>query len=219
MDTNVDVWKESNLSMPLPQEASEAVKDKLVRLGITAQWIKPYLYEASRSKDGVVKYDVSAVGINEIATRLGISIVSIETIEETVKHIVLRATAVNPQGVQAYGVAMQEKSGRYYLPMVYSKAQRNARKQLIPMAIMQLAVTELFGGNAQYDAEGVQDGSARDELEKRIAKGHEKFREQQARIDTLEGYIKSHDMPLPEDYPDPGEEAATEGATEDDIPI
>lgn len=100
--------------------------------------IDKYLY--SYKTNGQTVRDLNNEGINRLALACGVSIEDVEIAEETDEYFTVKAVAVNPDGMKHFGLAREYKKNQQGYPNTYalanatSKAQRNAKKGLLPMA-------------------------------------------------------------------------------------
>ena len=103
-----------------------------------AEQIEKYIYTFKQGKKEVS--DLNVDGINRLAIAVGVSIEDVEILNEDDTQITVKATAINPDGIKHQGIARESKFTQYGQPNVYalanatSKAQRNAKKGLLPMA-------------------------------------------------------------------------------------
>ena len=103
-----------------------------------------YLY--SFKQGGKEVSDLNVDGINRLAVACGVSIDDVTIMDEDESHITVKAVAVNPDGIQHHGIARESKfnangyANPYALANATSKAQRNAKKGLIPMAEVRDAI-------------------------------------------------------------------------------
>ena len=106
--------------------------------------IDKYLY--SFKQGGKEVSDLNVDGINRLAVACGVSIDDVTIIDEDESHITVKAVAVNPDGLKHHGIARECKFNTKGYPNPYalanatSKAQRNAKKGLIPIAEVRDAI-------------------------------------------------------------------------------
>ena len=116
---------------------------------VQAGQIDKYLYSFKQGDKEVC--DLNVDGINRLAIAVGVSIAEVRIIEEDEAQITVQAIAVNPDGLKHHGIARESKftQGGYPNPHALanatSKAQRNAKKGLLPMAEVREAI--LMGGH------------------------------------------------------------------------
>lgn len=100
--------------------------------------VDKYLYSFKQGGKDVC--DLNVAGINRLAIAVGVSIEDVEIIEEDETQITVRAIAINADGIKHHGIVRESKftpSGYpnpHALANATSKAQRNAKKGLLPMA-------------------------------------------------------------------------------------
>ena len=103
-----------------------------------AEQIEKYIYSFKQGKKEVS--DLNVDGINRLAIAVGVSIEEVEILDEDETQITVKAIAVNPDGIKHQGIARESKFNPYGQTNLYalanatSKAQRNAKKGLLPMA-------------------------------------------------------------------------------------
>ena len=103
-----------------------------------------YLY--SFKQGGKEICDLNTSGINSLAIAQGVSIDGVIILDEDDTQITVQAVAINHDGLKHYGIAREFKtSGNGYpnphaLTNATSKAQRNAKKGLLPMAEVREAI-------------------------------------------------------------------------------
>ena len=103
-----------------------------------------YLY--SFKQGGKEICDLNTSGVNSLAIAQGVSIDSVIILEEDDKQITVQAVAINHAGLKHHGIAREFKTnGNGYpnphaLTNATSKAQRNAKKGLLPMAEVREAI-------------------------------------------------------------------------------
>ena len=112
-------------------------REKLAEMMSSGE-INKYLYSFKQGKKEVT--DLNVDGINQLAISLGVSIEDVTIIGEDETQFTVKAIAVNADGVRHHGIARESKfnSNGYPNPHALanatSKAQRNAKKGLLPMA-------------------------------------------------------------------------------------
>ena len=103
-----------------------------------------YLY--SFKQGGKEICDLNTSGINSLAIAQGVSIDGVIILEEDDTQITVQAVAINHDGLKHFGIAREFKTnGNGYpnphaLTNATSKAQRNAKKGLLPMAEVREAI-------------------------------------------------------------------------------
>ena len=103
-----------------------------------------YLYSFKQGNKEIC--DLNTSGINSLAIAQGVSIDSVIILEEDNTQITIQAIAINHDGLKHYGIAREFKTtGNGYpnphaLSNATSKAQRNAKKGLLPMAEVREAI-------------------------------------------------------------------------------
>lgn len=108
--------------------------------------IDKYLY--TFKQNGADVTDLSNDGINRLALSTGVSIRSCDIISEDEETITVQAVAVNADGLEHHGLVRENKRDRngrpnpFALQNAASKAQRNAKKGLLPMAEVRHAVKQ-----------------------------------------------------------------------------
>lgn len=113
---------------------------------VKAGEIDKYLYSYRVGNDEVS--DLNIDGVNRLARACGVSVLDVEIIDETETEITVKAIAVNPDGLQHIGLVRESKVNRggypnnYALQTATAKAQRNAKKGLLPMAEVRDAVKQ-----------------------------------------------------------------------------
>ena len=151
---------------------------QLAVAGITAETLKKYLYTFNSRGEEVV--DVTGDGINHIAQCAGVSSEDVEILHDDDVSITVKATAVNQNGVKHIGIIREDKFNKsgypnpFALQNAVSKAQRNAKKGLLPMTYIRDLIKEATGGM-----------QTRDELEGRLESAKDHYRNQQAEIERL----------------------------------
>ena len=121
-----------------------AISDVFSDMAIASR-LKLYTYSFKQG-DRVV-HDLSIDGVNKIATACGVSIESVEIVDETDEHITVSATAIDRNGTTDVAIVREPKLNRYGKPNPYAlnaasaKAKRNARKSLIPLAEARAIIT------------------------------------------------------------------------------
>ena len=100
--------------------------------------IDKYLYSFKQGKKEVC--DLNVDGISRLAVSLGVSIEDVMIVEEDEVQITVKAIAVNRDGIRHFGLFRESKHTQTGYPNPHaltnatSKAQRNAKKGLLPMA-------------------------------------------------------------------------------------
>ena len=103
-----------------------------------------YLY--SFKQGGKEICDLNTSGINSLAIAQGVSIDGVIILDEDDTQITVQAVAINHAGLKHHGIAREFKTtGNGYpnphaLTNATSKAQRNAKKGLLPMAEVREAI-------------------------------------------------------------------------------
>ena len=103
-----------------------------------------YLYSFKQGNKEIC--DLNTSGVNSLAIAQGVSIDSVTIIQEDDTQITVQAVAVNHAGLKHHGIAREFKTnGNGYpnphaLSNATSKAQRNAKKGLLPMAEVREAI-------------------------------------------------------------------------------
>ena len=134
----------------------------LALAGINADTLSKYLY--SFNSDGREVVDVTADGINHIAQPAGVSTNDVEILEENDEFIMVKATAINRDGVQHIGIVREYQKNKQGYPNPFalqnavSKAQRNAKKGLLPMTFVRDLIKEATGWDADTRRTGGQTG-------------------------------------------------------------
>ena len=129
--------------------------------------------------------DVSADGINHIAQSAGVSSESVTILEEDDESILVQAIAVNSDGVRHIGIIREPKINKHGYPNPYalqnavSKAQRNAKKGLLPMTWVRDLIKQATGGMPTVD-----------ELEGRLENAKDSYRDPREEIQVLKDTIK-----------------------------
>ena len=106
--------------------------------------LQKYLYTFRQHGKEVV--DVTNDGINRLAMAAGVSIETVTILSEDEQAITVQAVAVNADGLKHHGIARESKFNNNGHPNLYalvnatSKAQRNAKKGLLPMAEVRDAI-------------------------------------------------------------------------------
>lgn len=160
----------------------ETLQNKLQLAGITPDTLSKYLYTFEAQGKEVA--DVSADGINHIAQSAGVSTESVEILEETDESIMVQAVAVNQDGIKHIGMVRESKLNKsgypnpYALQNAVSKAQRNAKKGLLPMTFVRDLIKQATGGMPTVD-----------ELEGRLENAKDTYRDQRDEIQELKGQI------------------------------
>lgn len=163
------------------------LEDRLAIAGISADTLSKYLYRFTDNRGQEVA-EVSADGIAHIATSAGVSIEDCDILSEDDTAITVKAIAVNAEGIRNIGIVRELKKNKkgydnpYALQNAVRKAQRNARKGLLPMTWIRDLIHEATGGIP-----------AAEELEGRLENAKDVYREQQAEIDRLKAVIASYD--------------------------
>ena len=128
--------------------AYNAQSEALAEMTQTGQLDK-YLYSYKQGGKDIT--DLSTAGINSLAIAQGVSIDSVIILEEDDTQITIQAVAVNSEGLRHHGIAREQKcfSNGYQNPHALtnatSKAQRNAKKGLLPMAEVREAIKNAGG--------------------------------------------------------------------------
>ena len=141
-----------------------------------------YTFEAQ----GKEVADVSADGINHIAQSAGVSTDSVEILEETDESIMVQAVAINQDGIQHIGIVRESKLNKsgypnpYALQNAVSKAQRNAKKGLLPMTFVRDLIKQATGGMPTVD-----------ELEGRLESAKDSYRDQRDEIKEMKEQIET----------------------------
>ena len=163
---------------PKPLAVPTTPQTQLALAGINAETLSKYLYTFSSRGEEVV--DVTNDGINHIAQSAGVSTEDVEILSEDHEAITVKATAINDKGVRHIGIVREPKQNKagysnpYAMQNAVSKAQRNAKKGLLPMTWVRDLIKEATGGLP-----------TRDDLEERIENAKGYYRDQQAEIDRL----------------------------------
>ena len=119
---------------------TDRAERRLVREGITAETVRQYLYCFISHHREVA--DLTNDGMNYIARCAGVSIEDVEVIEENEMSFAVKATAINREGDRHIGIVRAERGTQYqYLTTTpihdaVSKAQRYAKKGLLPMTFL-----------------------------------------------------------------------------------
>ena len=164
------------MSMKPQQRLSEA--------GVTPATISKYIYEFKQGKDTV--RDLTNDAVNQLAEHFGISIESTDIISEDDKSVTIKAVAIKGD-LRHVGIIRQSKqisSGRekqFALENAISKAQRSAKKGLLPMATIREFINK--GTDPNYNAAT--------DTEARLEKAKKVFLEQQDIIDEMQKEIDS----------------------------
>ena len=167
---------------PAPLAVPSSPQTQLAVAGITAETLKKYLYTFKARGEEVV--DVTGDGINHIAQCAGVSSEDVEILHEDELSITVKATAVNQNGVKHIGIIREDKFNKsgypnpFALQNAVSKAQRNAKKGLLPMTYVRDLIKQATGGM-----------QTREELEGRLESAKDHYRDQQAEIERLKAEI------------------------------
>lgn len=146
--------------------------------GITADTLKKYLYSFESKGEEVV--DVTLDGINHLAAAAGVSIEDVDILTEDDDSVTVKAVAINKDGIKNIGIVRESKrtkqgyTNTYALQNAVSKAQRNARKGLLPMTWLRDLISEATGGTPSVD-----------ELEGRLENAKSHYRSQKDEIEAL----------------------------------
>ena len=165
-------------AMPAPLALPSSPQAKLAVAGITPETLSKYLYTFISRGEEVV--DVTGDGINHIAQCAGVSSEDVEILHEDETSITVKATAVNADGVRHIGLVKEEKLNKsgypnpFALQNAVSKAQRNAKKGLLPMTWVRDLIKQATGGMPTVD-----------DLEGRLESAKEHYRDQRAEIEHL----------------------------------
>ena len=163
---------------PAPLAVPSSPQVQLALAGINAETLKKYLYTFHSRGEEVV--DVTQDGINHIAQRAGVSSEDVEILHEDDVSITVKATAINENGVRHIGMIREEKFNKsgypnpFALQNAVSKAQRNAKKGLLPMTWIRDLIKQATGGMPTVD-----------EIEGRLENAKDHYRDQKAEIDRL----------------------------------
>ena len=163
---------------PAPLAIPSSPQAQLALAGVNAETLKKYLYTFKSRGEEVV--DVTGDGINHIAQCAGVSSENVEILHEDETSITVKATAANQNGVKHIGIIREEKFNKsgypnpFALQNAVSKAQRNAKKGLLPMTYVRDLIKQATGGL-----------QTRDELEGRLESAKDHYRDQQAEIERL----------------------------------
>ena len=161
-----------------PLAVPTSPQTQLALAGINAETLKKYLYTFKSRGEEVV--DVTGDGINHIAQCAGVSSEDVEILHEDETSITVKATAINDKGVKHIGIVREEKFNKsgypnpYALQNAVSKAQRNAKKGLLPMTWVRDLIKEATDGIPTID-----------ELEGRLESAKDHYRNQQSEIERL----------------------------------
>ena len=127
-------------------------REKLAEMMSTGE-IDKYLYSYKQGKKEVC--DLNVDGINQLAISMGVSVEDVTIIEDDENQFTVQAVAVNVDGIKHHGIARESKFNANGYPKPYalanatSKAQRNAKKGLLPMA----EVRDVIKGTGRETAE------------------------------------------------------------------
>ena len=103
-----------------------------------------YLYSYKQGNKEIT--DLNTAGVNSLAIAQGVSIDSVIILEENDTQSTVQAVAINHAGLKHHGIAREFKKGSNGYPNTHaltnatSKAQRNAKKGLLPMAEVREAI-------------------------------------------------------------------------------
>ena len=103
-----------------------------------------YLYSFKQGNKEIC--DLNTSGINSLAIAQGVSIDGVIILEEDDTQITVQAVAINHAGLKHHGIAREFKTTGFGYPNPHaltnatSKAQRNAKKGLLPMAEVREAI-------------------------------------------------------------------------------
>ena len=182
-EDNFQLPAEASFTPPFTREGLEPLQNRLQIAGITPDTLGKYLYTFEAQGKEVA--DVSADGINHIAQSAGVSSESVEILDEDDESILVQAIAVNSDGVRHIGIVREPKRNDrgylkpYALQSAVSKAQRNAKKGLLPMTWIRDLIKQATGGLPTAD-----------ELEGRLENAKDSYRDQREEIVELKDTIK-----------------------------
>ena len=166
-------------------ESGMSPEQQLAKAGVTLATISKYIYEFKQGKNSV--RDLTNDAVNQLGEYFGISIESTDIIAEDDKCITIKAVAIKGD-LRHVGIIRQKKqesSGRdkqFALENAISKAQRNAKKGLLPMATIREYINKVSDPN--YNA--AADSEARLEKAKTVyLEQQETIREMQKELDEL----------------------------------
>ena len=168
--------EEQTTTAPLAVPSSPQAQ--LALAGVNAETLKKYLYTFKSRGEEVV--DVTQDGINHIAQCAGVSSEDVEILHEDDVSITVKATAINQHGVRHIGMIREDKFNKsgypnpFALQNAVSKAQRNAKKGLLPMTWVRDLIKQATGGMPTVD-----------ELEGRLESAKDHYRDQQSQIERL----------------------------------
>lgn len=173
-----------------PLAVASSPQTQLALAGINAETLKKYLYTFNSRGEEVV--DVTSDGINHIAQCAGVSSEDVEILHEDERSITVKATAQNEKGVKHIGIIREEKFNKsgypnpFALQNAVSKAQRNAKKGLLPMTWVRDLIKQATDGMPTVD-----------ELEGRLDNAKDHYRGQREeiahlleQIETLKAQVK-----------------------------
>ena len=169
----------------MTNESGMSPEQQLAKCGVTLATISKYIYKFKQGK-GFVR-DLTNDAVNQLSEYFGISIESTDIIAEDDKFITIKAVAIKGD-LRHVGIIRQKKqesSGRdkqFALENAISKAQRNAKKGLLPMATIREYINKVSDPN--YNA--ATDTEARLEKAKIVyLEQQETIREMQKELDEL----------------------------------
>lgn len=128
----------------VPVEKTTAPMQRMLQEMELAERLDTYTYTFKQGNRSIT--DVSADGVNKLAVAAGISIDEVEIVDETDEYVTVKATAVNADGTTHCGLVREPKAvnGRinpYAIQTATTKAQRNAKKGLLPMSEIKDIIT------------------------------------------------------------------------------
>ena len=153
------------------ETSPQTVEGILEAAGVTAQSVSKYVQKVDKA------HDLSEKGVSYMANIAQLTIESCEIISNDKDNIVVQASARSLDGRVYFGIC-EEKKARYGVEKATTRAQRNARRGLLPQEI----ITEAIAIATNRPPDRVE---YIEQLESRLENAKETYLEQKAEIERL----------------------------------
>ena len=155
----------------MTETTPQTVEGILEAAGVTAQSVSKYVQKVDKT------HDLSEKGVSYMANIAQLTIESCEIISNDNDNIVVQASARSLDGRVYFGIC-EEKKARYGVEKATTRAQRNARRGLLPQEI----ITEAIAIATNRPADKVD---YIEQLEGRLEIAKGTYLEQKAEIERL----------------------------------